>query len=172
MNISPQKWWARARIGEQCLGDDRVGEDQGTIGLYAAADDRWVLARITEAGRKRMAEIAPEHSADWQGLGVAILHRLIMDELLEAAELPKPKYVHQVDEVVEGLRSGDEEGIPFPLAALVMPATLDHIQAISEQSERMPAKSTYFYPKLLSGLVINPLVLSHCPNLPETNCFT
>ncbi len=41
------------------------------------------------------------------------------------------------------------------LAALVMPATLNHIRAISEHGERMPAKSTYFYPKLLSGLVIN-----------------
>jgi uncharacterized protein (DUF1015 family) len=132
-------------------------DDQGMIGLYAAGDGRWVLAQITESGRKRMAKIAPEHSADWQGLGVAILHRLVVGELLEAPELPKPTYVHQVDEVVDGLRTGDEDGTAFPLAALVMPASLDHIQAISEQSERMPAKSTYFYPKLLSGLVINPL---------------
>ena len=45
----------------------------------------------------------------------------------------------------------------FELAALVMPATVEHIRAISSHGERMPAKSTYFYPKLLSGLVINPL---------------
>jgi uncharacterized protein (DUF1015 family) len=38
-----------------------------------------------------------------------------------------------------------------------MPATVDHIRTISTAGERMPAKSTYFYPKLLSGLVINPL---------------
>jgi uncharacterized protein (DUF1015 family) len=38
-----------------------------------------------------------------------------------------------------------------------MPATLDHIESVSTTFERMPAKSTYFYPKLLSGLVINPL---------------
>ena len=57
-----------------------------------------------------------------------------------------------VSEVVDGLAGGE-----FPLAALVMPATVDHIQAISGHGERMPAKSTYFYPKLLSGLVINPL---------------
>ena len=37
-----------------------------------------------------------------------------------------------------------------------MPATVDHIRSISEHGERMPAKSTYFYPKLLSGLVIQP----------------
>ena len=37
------------------------------------------------------------------------------------------------------------------------PATLEDVRMISENAERMPAKSTYFYPKLLSGLVINPL---------------
>ena len=46
---------------------------------------------------------------------------------------------------------------PGVSAALVMPATVDHIRSISEHQERMPAKSTYFYPKLLSGLVFNPL---------------
>ncbi|MGD9646970.1 MAG: DUF1015 domain-containing protein, partial [Pirellulales bacterium] len=71
---------------------------------------------------------------------------------LGARDLPKPTYVHLVSEVVDELESGD-----YPLAALVMPATLEHIREISQSGERMPAKSTYFYPKLLSGLVINPL---------------
>jgi uncharacterized protein (DUF1015 family) len=62
-----------------------------------------------------------------------------------------------VEEVIEGLTRGDPEGGTFNLAALVMPATVDHVRAISEHGERMPAKSTYFYPKLLSGLVISPL---------------
>ena len=59
--------------------------------------------------------------------------------------------------MVDALSKGDDEGISYPLAALVMPATLDHIREISQQGERMPAKSTYFYPKLLSGLVIHRL---------------
>ena len=129
-----------------------AAEDQGTLGLYTKADDRWTLASITDAGRKRMAKVAAEHSTDWQGLGVAILHRLLVETLLEGGNWPKPRYVHLVEEVVDGLPSGE-----FPLAALVMPATVDHIRSISEHNERMPAKSTYFYPKLLSGLVVNPL---------------
>jgi len=138
---------------------DRVWEEietndqQGTLGFYTAKDERWTLASLTEAGRARMAELAPEHSADWQGLGVSILHRLVIDDLLGApADLPRPKYVHLTSEVVEGLETDE-----FPLAALVMPATLDHIRSISQHHERMPAKSTYFYPKLVSGLVFNPL---------------
>lgn len=141
--------------------------EQGTFGLYTAQDNQWTLARITPTGRKRMAEVASDHCADWQGLGVGILHRLLVDTLLGAPNLPAPKYVRALAEVPGGLREGDSAGRDltgqqgsggrFELAALVMPATVEHIRAISNAGERMPAKSTYFYPKLLSGLVINPI---------------
>jgi uncharacterized protein (DUF1015 family) len=144
-----------------------TADNQGTLGLYTHQDERWTLATITDAGRQKMAELAPEHSSDWQGLGVAILHRLVVENLLGAKDLPKPKYVHSVSEVVESLDAGDvggrdatgvmSAGGQFELAALVMPATVEHIRQISLHSEVMPAKSTYFYPKLLGGLVVNPL---------------
>ena len=102
-----------------------------------------------------MDELASEHSSDWRGLGVSILQRLIIETVLDANDLPKPKYVHLVEELVEGV-DADESG-EFSLCVMVMPATLGHVRAISEHGERMPAKSTYFYPKLLSGLVLNPL---------------
>jgi uncharacterized protein (DUF1015 family) len=126
--------------------------EQGTLGFYTRKDERWTLARLTPAGQARMAQAAAEHSEVWRDLGVAVLHRLAIETLLGAKDLPKPEYVHLVEEVVTGLEGGE-----FPLAALVMPATLDHIEGVSQHLERMPAKSTYFYPKLLSGLVINPL---------------
>jgi len=132
--------------------------DQGELAFFTSKDQRWTRARLSSAGMQKMADVANDHSAEWQGLGVSILHRLAIETLLGGTDLPKPKYVHLVDEVVEALQSGDDNGEPFSLAALVMPATLDHIRQISEHGERMPAKSTYFYPKLLSGLVLNPLI--------------
>ncbi|MCG8450692.1 MAG: DUF1015 domain-containing protein [Pirellulales bacterium] len=142
-------------------------DNQSTLALFTAEDQQWTLVRLTEAGQWKMAQVADDHGADWQGLGVSILHRLIVETLLDAPNLPAPKYVRSIEEVVEGLQHGDAAGRDhtgqegtggkFELAALVMPATLKHIRAISNASERMPAKSTYFYPKLLSGLVFNPL---------------
>jgi uncharacterized protein (DUF1015 family) len=141
--------------------------EQGTLAFYTAEDDRWTIARITDAGRKKMAQVAADHCPDWQALGVSILHRLVVDTLLDSRQLPAPKYVRALAEVPVGLREGDAAGRDltgqqgtggrFELAALVMPATVEHIRAISNAGERMPAKSTYFYPKLLSGLVINPI---------------
>jgi uncharacterized protein (DUF1015 family) len=143
-------------------GGDRAGDvwelieqqgEQGVLGLFAAQDRRWVLARISDAGRARMAETAADHSPQWRELGVSILHHLVLEALSPPGDLPEPKYVHLVDELIEALRS---EG-PYPLAALVAPASLQHIRAVCQRGERMPPKSTYFFPKLLSGLVINPL---------------
>jgi len=131
--------------------------DQGTLGFYTAEDQAWTLARITPAGRLRMEQVAADHGAAWQSLGVSILHRLVVDDLLRGPEpaggpLPTPGYVHLVQEVVEGLKTGR-----YPLAALVMPASVEDIRQVSQTGERMPAKSTYFYPKLASGLVFNML---------------
>jgi uncharacterized protein (DUF1015 family) len=132
--------------------DIETGANQGALGLYTHADQRWTIVELTEAGRARMAEVAKEHTDEWRALGVSILHRLVVEDLLGGTDLPKPKYVHLVQEVIDGLPTGE-----FPLAALVLPATVQHVRNISLGGERMPAKSTYFYPKLLSGLVINPL---------------
>ena len=78
----------------------------------------------------------------------------MIDTLLGLKGHEKPKYVHEVEEVVETLKSEPET---YPLAALVMPATVQQIQDLSMVRERMPAKSTYFYPKLISGFVFKPL---------------
>ncbi|MHC4401309.1 MAG: DUF1015 domain-containing protein [Planctomycetota bacterium] len=129
-----------------------TADDQGTLGFFTQEDGQWLLAELSDEGRAKMAEVVPDHNEAWRELGVSILHRLVVDTLLRQPDLPKPRYVHQVAEVVDGLRAGE-----FPLAALVMPATVDHVRTVSLGGERMPAKSTYFYPKLLSGLVINPL---------------
>ena len=125
---------------------------QDAIGLYTAKDKTWLLTKITEAGKDKMSGVAPDHHPEWRELGVSLLHRLVVETLLDQSNHPKPTYVHLVSEVVTELTNGD-----YPLAALVMPATVEHIKSLSLLGDRMPAKSTYFYPKLIAGFVFNPL---------------
>lgn len=132
--------------------DISTSGDKAAIGLYAAKDGRWLVAHLAEAGQQKMAEVAADHGPEWRSLGVSVLHRLVVPLVAGQIEVPKPDYVHLVDEVIAGLKTGQ-----CPLAALVMPASVGDIRDVSSHGERMPAKSTYFYPKLLSGLVINPL---------------
>ncbi|MDD3468475.1 MAG: DUF1015 domain-containing protein [Thermoguttaceae bacterium] len=142
-----------AEMAREVWEEIEVTEDQGLIGLYTRKDRHWTLAQLTDAGRAKFAEVAPEHGEEWRELGVAILHRFICGEIFgREPSKESTKYVHLVDEVVAEIPSDE-----FPMAALVMPATVHDIHDISLAGERMPAKSTYFYPKLLTGLVINPL---------------
>lgn len=144
-----------------------VEDEQSTMGFYCHTDQAWVLTRLNEGGQKLMKDVAGDQSDDWRSLGVALLHKLVVGKLLGHESLPSPLYVHSVDEVIAGIKNGDAagrdatgqqgSGEPFGLCCLVMPATLEHVKRISEHGERMPAKSTYFYPKMLSGLVFNSI---------------
>jgi uncharacterized protein (DUF1015 family) len=131
-----------------------AGGGQDVLGFGTVADGRWVTARLRSDAM--MDKLAPEHSPDWRSLGVSVLHELVLKALLAPAGSGSPpltcRYVHLLDEV---LADADSRGCD--IACLVPPASMEHVEAIASNLEKMPPKSTYFYPKLLSGLVLNPL---------------
>ncbi len=134
------------------------GGEQDLLGFGTAADGVWLLARLRSD--EAMDRLASTHSADWRALGVSILHVLVIDHLLaqnsglgaEASSKPSCRYVHLLSEVIDDV---DAKGCD--LACLVPPARMEHVEAIASGLETMPPKSTYFFPKLLTGLVFNPL---------------
>jgi uncharacterized protein (DUF1015 family) len=101
-----------------------------------------------------MARHAANHSPAWRGLAVSVLHVDVLDHLLPEALAGKPEcqYVHLLREVTDAVRQRQCQ-----VAVLVPPATMGHVEQIAGNLEKMPPKSTYFYPKLLSGLVFNSL---------------
>jgi len=121
--------------------------DQSRLGFGTAADGKWFVASLKDDAR--MDALCPDHSAEWRGLGVSILRELVLKDILNAESTAKIKYVHLMSEVLED--KGHE------IAALVPPATMEHVRSIASGGETMPPKSTYFYPKILTGLVVNPL---------------
>ena len=125
---------------------------QSVFGFGTVADGQWLVAKFREA--EAMAELAPDHSDDWRGLGVSILHKLVLDRLLreKIGGTPVCKYVHLLKEVTDVIAKKECQ-----LACLVPPATMEHVERIAGHGEKMPPKSTYFYPKLLTGLVFNSL---------------
>ncbi len=127
-------------------------ESQSTLGIYCQIGDCWCILKLED--RQLINRLAADHSREWQELGVSILHRLVLEHLLPQS-IPGNatcQYVHLVQEVVDALKQGS-----FVSAALVPPATLTHIEMIAGNREKMPPKSTYFYPKPLTGIVFNSL---------------
>ncbi len=61
-------------------------------------------------------------------------------------------YTAQVEEAVAAVDSGRAEA-----AFLLRPPTIEQVRTVAERGETMPQKSTYFFPKLPSGLLLHPL---------------
>lgn len=125
---------------------------QDVLGFGTVNDGVWQTARFRSP--ELMARRAADHSPAWRGLAVSILHVAVLDHLLAEGLSVKPqcRYVHLLREVTDAVAAKECQ-----LAALVPPATMGYVEQIAGNLEKMPPKSTYFYPKLLSGLVFNAL---------------
>jgi uncharacterized protein (DUF1015 family) len=125
---------------------------QDLLGFGTVADGTWLTARLRTP--EAMTALAGQHSPAWRGLAVSVLHELVLGRLLPEALgcQPECRYVHLLGEV-----QGAVDARQCQLAVLVPPARMEHVEQIAGNLEKMPPKSTYFYPKLLSGLVFNPL---------------
>jgi uncharacterized protein (DUF1015 family) len=143
--------------GEECPGRTwhlLEGEgSQNTLGFGTVADGIWQIGRFT-GDPKVMEQLAADHSIEWRELAVSLLHVLVLNRLIENKSTGplELRYIHLLKEVQDAVRSKSCQ-----LAVLVPPVTMRHVERIAGNREKMPPKSTYFYPKLLSGLVFNPL---------------
>lgn len=101
----------------------------------------------------------------WRTLDVALIQHLIVEEICEPklndGEPVKWAFPHTVDEVMSigrGEETGSGGGAGFAqLGVIVRPTPLGAVRDISIANELMPQKSTYFYPKLATGLFVNPV---------------
>jgi len=88
-----------------------------------------------------------------RALDTYFLHQAVLPKLLGVADAAV-RYVHSLAEAEEAVASG-----ACRLAALMRATPARQIVDVAEAGESMPAKSTFFHPKLPSGLVIHPLVV-------------
>ncbi len=89
------------------------------------------------------------HSNEWKNLNIPILNEILLEHCLNV----KKEDVDFIKDVSTGLQKVDQGKIDALF--LLNPTTLSEIQTITRLKEIMPKKSTYFFPKPLSGLVIH-----------------
>jgi uncharacterized protein (DUF1015 family) len=103
---------------------------------------------LTLADKEAADEAMPaERSPAWRDLDVAVLHSLVFDRLLGV----EAGYVHSAEEAAEAVGSGAS------LAFLLAPTPFEAVRRIAEEGEAMPPKSTYFFPKPRTGVVMRSL---------------
>ncbi len=131
-----------------------AGRGHHTFGFYSGG----VYASLTLRDEGIMDRlITGNWSHDWKRLDVSILHTVILDRLLgiDAAALEEQRnitYAHEPEEGVAAVDSGREQ-----IFFLLNPTSASEVRRVADHGEKMPQKSTDFYPKLLTGLVLSKL---------------
>ncbi len=117
--------------------------------------DRRLLASVDGQGAKLLTLKDTAVGSDWGALAASeawVLEEQVLRPELGAATLDHLGFIHDHQEAVDRARSGE-----LQMAFLLKPFPLDAFESIVGGGQRLPRKSTFFFPKLPTGLVINRL---------------
>lgn len=122
------------------------------IGFY---DGRYRLLRLRDL--ESMAQIMPDRAEEWRTLDVTILHELLIERIMDISkERVEAKenidYHRDLDLAISHVDKGEAVCV-----YIMNPTRMAEVRACSEQGEKMPQKSTDFYPKVITGLVAMPV---------------
>ena len=144
---------------------------QNIFGLYAGTK---AFYAIKLKGTKYMKELCPEMSEAAQRLDVNVLHKLILEKHLDICDAKLASQSHLVyikdlgdaiDRSVAKVDNGESQGVFF-----MNSTRIEQVQAVAAAGEKMPQKSTFFYPKIFSGLTIRKLDIDKIkPQLSNNN---
>jgi uncharacterized protein (DUF1015 family) len=99
----------------------------------------------------------PDFSDAYRSLDTGVLEALLLKRTLglsddDISHFNGLFYARSTEEAVAMVRSGE-----YDAAFLMRPTLVEQVRKIAASGENMPPKSTFFYPKLLTGLLFNPL---------------
>ena len=102
-------------------------------------------------------QLLPDVSEATQNLDVTVLHTLVLEKIfgIDAENMAQQinlTYTKIFEEAVSSVDSGKSQ-----CAFILNPTRVSEIRDVASNGEKMPQKSTYFYPKMITGMVINRL---------------
>ena len=127
----------------------RSGRQLHNFLLYADPEKTYSLMLRPESGFDNF--FSPERSADYRSLDVALLHTVLLERVLGVKPEVIENHVSYERDWKTALSQVDKGAAQF--AFLLHPTRPEQVRRIAENRERMPQKSTDFFPKLISGLV-------------------
>lgn len=144
------KWQSLGKISPQ-QAEAKLAAEKGKAFVFATGEpvEAW-MATLTKD--ELPAEYATDRSKAFRNLALSFLHRWLIESVLnkDGREPVKIRYTHDTTEAYTA--AGAQTG-----AILVQPCTMAELMAVCDANDTMPQKSTYFYPKLGTGLVLNNL---------------
>jgi len=134
---------------------DLESSKQAIAFLLATQNKFWVIK--TDASRVEKIETLAKIPPAVRNLDVTLLHKYLLPQIFEVnlSEGDEAKKIHYVKDTQEALQA-PQKG-QASLSFILNSTKMKQVEEVSNIGERMPHKSTFFYPKLLSGLLFNRL---------------
>jgi len=134
----------------QKLSDDA---DKHKFVLYIGENEKkfYILKLRNE---KILDQILTNEYTEWKYIDTGILHGFVFDKILgiQAKNISKSESVKYIQDVREAIASVNEG--EYQLAFFLNPTRINQIRDIAIKRHKMPPKATYFYPKLMTGIVL------------------
>ncbi len=129
---------------------EKAGSNEHVLGMYK--NKRYCLLRLKNV--KILDRMIEDKPAEYRSLDVSILNYIIIKKILgmDIEDKQNIEFIPDTDELIS--RVDSDAGY---IAFILNPVKMQQIMSLALKGEKMPPKSTYFYPKVLSGLVINKL---------------
>lgn len=145
-------------ISQQLAQLADLNESAGTkkrqvLGIYLGPDQLYAL---TLQDPSVMHQNNPDqHSKAWRELDVTVLQKLILEKFLaiDGETVAKGEIIAYTRDTQEAMAEVDRGH--YQMAFIMNPTLIAEVTQIAGHGEKMPQKSTFFYPKLITGLVIN-----------------
>jgi uncharacterized protein (DUF1015 family) len=142
----------------EALGDDVAPEPGGgplELGYASSRDER--CYRLTLKDQAIADAALSGHSAAYRRLDTGVLETLLLKGALglsddDISHFNGLFYARDTAEALRVVRTGEYEA-----AFLMRPTPVEQVREVAADGENMPPKSTFFFPKLLTGLLFNPL---------------
>jgi len=115
-------------------------EGKNIFGFYTDREESWYILKYKK-------DSLPDIHPALKNLDVVVLHELILKRDLGITDIA---YEMDAMEAIARVQKGDFDGV-----FLLNPTGIGDVERVSLSHLRMPPKSTYFYPKVLTGMVIN-----------------
>lgn len=138
-----------ARLGEEAHAFWFLTRDPQKSFLLSLRRDKW-----------RNSSLAEGVPVDLAGLDVTVLHRLVFEKILGISEEAQARqeniiYWKSTDKAIAETRGGACEA-----TFILNPTRIKDMESVAMAGHKMPQKSTYFYPKIISGLVLHDVTTS------------
>ncbi|KPL11633.1 hypothetical protein AMJ71_00200 [candidate division TA06 bacterium SM1_40] len=125
------------------------GADGHVFGLYTGGGTYHLFGLRDESYADSFG--VADRSREWRRLDVAILHTLVLDRVMGVTPEKVEEHIKYTRDDAEAIAEVDSR--KYQLSFLMNATRIGEVKAIAINRERMPQKSTYFYPKVLTGLV-------------------